>query len=71
VDLDVLDPAVITGVAAPVPFGLDVPTLTAAIAALRERLPLAGASLSGFAPAHPSAVVDDMGAVLRIVGALA
>ncbi|QLD12634.1 arginase family protein [Microbacterium oleivorans] len=71
VDLDVLDPAVITGVAAPVPFGLDVPTVTAAIAGLRERLPLAGASLSGFAPAHPGAAVEDMGSVLRIVGALA
>lgn len=71
VDLDVLDPAVITGVASPVPFGLDVTAVTAAIVGLRERLPLAGASLSGFAPAHPDAAVADMGAVLRIVGALA
>jgi len=71
VDLDVLDPAVITGVALPVPFGLEVSTLTAAVAALRERLPLVGASLAGFAPATPAAAVDDLGAVLRVVGALA
>lgn len=71
VDLDVLDPAAITGVSQPVPFGLDVATLTAAVTALRERMPLVGASISGFAPAHPGAVVDDMGTVLRIVGALA
>lgn len=71
VDLDVLDPSAITGVGAPVPFGLDVPTLTAAIGALRERMPLVGASISGFAPAHPDAAVDDMGSVLRIIGAVA
>ncbi|MDD7930383.1 arginase family protein [Microbacterium thalli] len=71
VDLDVLDPAAITGVGAPVPFGLDVPALTAAIGALRERIPLVGASISGFAPAHPDAAVDDMGSVLRIIGAVA
>ncbi|APF35423.1 arginase [Microbacterium sp. SGAir0570] len=71
VDLDVLDPAAITGVSAAVPFGLDIPTLTNAIGVLRGRLPLIGASVSGFAPPHPEAVVDDMGSVLRVVGALA
>ncbi len=71
VDLDVLDPAAITGLSAAVPFGLDVPTLTNAIGILRGRFPLAGASVSGFAPPHPEAVVDDMGSVLRVVGALA
>lgn len=71
VDLDVLDPSAITGVTEPVPFGLDVKTLTAAIAALRERMPFAGASISGFAPATPAAAVDDLGAILRVVGALA
>ncbi|MFS0712560.1 arginase family protein [Microbacterium sp. 2P01SA-2] len=71
VDLDVLDPAAITGVSAAVPFGLDVPTLTNAIGVLRGRFPLVGASVSGFAPPHPEAVVDDMGSVLRVVGALA
>lgn len=71
VDLDVLDPAAITGVTGPVPFGLDVRTLTAAIAAVRERMPLVGASLSGFAPATPAAAVDDLGAILRVIGGLA
>lgn len=71
VDLDVLDPAAITGVAAPVPFGLDVPAVTRAIGILREHLPLVGASVSGFAPPHAGAVVEDMGTVLRVVGALA
>ena len=71
VDLDVLDPSVITGVTAPVPFGLSVAELTGAIAAIRARLPLTGASLAGFAPAGPDAAVDDLGTILRIVGALA
>ena len=71
VDLDVLDPAEITGLSDPVPFGMTVPQLTAAITALRARFPLAGASLAAFAPASPAAAVDDMGAILRIVGALA
>ncbi len=71
VDLDVLDPAAVTGVASPVPFGLDVATLTAAVGVLRERMPLAGASLAGFAPASPAAAVEDLGAILRVVGALA
>lgn len=71
VDLDVLDPSAITGVALPVPFGLSLDQLVAAIKALRERMPLAGASISGFAPASPAAAVDDLGTILRIVGALA
>ncbi|MDL9980430.1 arginase family protein [Microbacterium sp. ASV49] len=71
VDLDVLDPANIAGVTAPVPFGVSGAELVAAIAAVRARLPLAGASITGFAPATPTAAVDDLGTILRIVGALA
>lgn len=71
VDLDVLDPAAMTGVGLPVPFGVQPAHLTAAIAAVRARLPLVGSSLSGFTPATPVAAVDDMGTILRIVGALA
>ena len=41
------------------------------VAAVRERMPLVGASLSGFAPATPAAAVDDLGAILRVIGALA
>lgn len=71
VDLDVLDPAAMTGLTSAVPFGLSVAAVTASIAALRERLPLAGASVCGFAPATPTAAVDDLGSILRIVGSLA
>lgn len=71
VDLDVLDPAVMTGLTSAVPFGLAVADVTASVAALRARLPLAGASVCGFAPATPAAAVDDLGSILRIVGALA
>jgi arginase len=71
VDLDVLDPAALTGVTAPVPFGVDVPQLIASIQALRAAVPLVGATIAGFAPPTPAAAVDDMGAILRLVGALA
>lgn len=71
VDLDVLDPASITGVSSAVPFGVSVPALVTALARLRERMPLVGASLSGFAPSTPLAAVDDLGAILRVIGALA
>lgn len=71
VDLDVLDPTELAGVSMPVPFGATVVALTGAIAAVRARTPLVGASIAGFAPASPAAAVDDLGAILRIVGALA
>jgi arginase len=71
VDLDVLDPADISGLTAPVPFGISGAQLVAAIAALRARLPLVGASITGFAPPTPASAVDDLGTILRIVGALA
>lgn len=71
VDLDVLDPAALGGVTAPVPFGVDVPQLVAALQRLRATVPLAGAAITGFAPANPAAAVDDLGAILRVVGALA
>lgn len=70
IDLDVLDPAVLAGLAMPVPFGLSLAELTAAIAAIRSVAPLAGASLAGFAPSSPAAAADDLGTILRILGAL-
>jgi len=71
IDVDVLDPAALTGVAMPVPFGMQLPELTAAIGALRDRMPVIGASICGFAPASPAAAVDDLGTILRIIGAVA
>ena len=71
IDVDVLDPAEITGVSSPSPFGLSPATLSAAIRALRTRVPLAGATIAGFAPRSPADAVDDLGALLRLVGAVA
>lgn len=71
IDVDVLDPAELVGVSAAEPFGTTAAALSAAIRALRARIPLAGATISGFAPRSPLAAVDDLGAILRLVGAVA
>lgn len=70
IDLDVLDPAEITGVHAPVPFGLSLAALTSAISAAVQVLPLAGAAICEFAPASPEAADDDIPTVLRLLSAL-
>ncbi|MDY0909096.1 arginase family protein [Microbacterium sp. CFBP9034] len=71
VDVDVLDPAEVAGNAHPEPFGLSVRELTAAIAAVRAAVPLVGASLAGYSPASADSATDDLGAILRVIGALA
>jgi arginase len=71
VDVDALDPAELAGNAHPEPFGLSVATLTAAIGRLRADVPLVGASIAGYSPASIESATDDLGAILRIVGALA
>lgn len=71
IDVDVLDPAEMAGVSAPAPFGVTATALGTAIRALREQVPLAGATISGFAPRTPLDAVDDLGALLRLVGAVA
>jgi len=71
VDLDVLDPAHLAGVAMATPFGISPMALLASIGALRSRVELAGATIAGFAPPSPEAAVDDMGTILRLVSALA
>lgn len=70
VDLDVLDPAELAGLASPQPFGISTATLVATIKAVRAQFPLAGAGITDFAPASPEAASDDLGTILRIVGAL-
>jgi arginase len=70
VDLDVLDPAEIDGVAFPEPFGVEAGHLTEAIRALRSEFDLVGAGLTEFAPAAPDAAVTDLPTILRIVSAL-
>lgn len=71
IDLGVLDPSRITGVPDAQPFGMEPATLVAAIGTLRERIPLVGASVVGFAPHSPAEAVDDLGTILRVIGALA
>lgn len=71
VDIDALDPSEIAGNAQPEPFGVAVAELTAALARLRERVPLVGASLAGYSPASAASATDDLGAILRVIGALA
>lgn len=71
VDIDALDPAEVAGNAHPEPFGVTVSELTAAVARLRERVPLAGASLAGYSPASLAAADDDLGAILRVISVLA
>ena len=71
IDLDVLDPAAMSGVTASVPFGVSLADLLASISRVRGALPLVGSSITGFAPPSPAAAVDDLGTILRIVGALA
>jgi arginase len=71
VDIDALDPAEIAGNAHPEPFGVTVAELTVSIGRLRERVPLVGASLAGYSPASADAATDDLGAILRVIGALA
>ncbi len=71
VDLDVLDPAEFSGLSDPQPFGITVARLVEVIAAAKTALPLAGAGVAGFAPASPEAATDDLGSILRIIGALA
>lgn len=71
IDVDVLDPAELSGVSSAVPFGLSPFAVSAAIRSLRERMPLAGATIAGFAPRSPADAVEDLGALLRLVGAVA
>ena len=70
IDVDVLDPAEITGLSNPMPFGISAAALADLIRAVKARFPLAGATLAGFAPASPEAAVDDLGTLLRVIGAL-
>ncbi|WP_307502452.1 arginase family protein [Clavibacter sp. B3I6] len=70
VDLDVLDPGGMSGVGYPEPFGLEVQAVTESIKALRRSFELAGAGVTEFAPSSPGAAVEDMGTILRIIGAL-
>jgi arginase len=70
VDLDVLDPSEIDGILEPVPFGLDGAALVERVAAATAGRRLVGAAITGFAPSAPDRAVEDMGVILRVVGAV-
>lgn len=71
VDVDVLDPAEMPGVGTAEPFGVSLAALVATLKAVREVVPLAGASLTGFAPSSAAEASTDAGTLLRLIGALA
>lgn len=71
IDVDVLDPADFVGVSEPAPFGMSAADLIAVIKRVREDLPLAGATIAGFAPPSTNAAVQDLGSILRLIGAVA
>lgn len=70
IDLDVLDPADLSGVGHPEPFGVRATVLVDTIRALLARFPLAGAGITEFAPASPDDAVEDLPTILRLIGAL-
>ncbi len=70
VDLDVLDPAEFDGLLAPIPFGVSAGELVAAVRAVVNRLPLAGATIASFAPESAAVAVDDSPTILRLIAAL-
>lgn len=71
IDVDVIDPAEFEGVSETAPFGISTAALVATIKRVRNEIPLAGATISGFAPRSPADAVQDMGTILRLVGAVA
>ncbi|PSL38902.1 arginase [Labedella gwakjiensis] len=77
IDLDVLDPASVTAVNHPEPFGLSVSDLLDAVKSIRAEFELAGAGIMEFAPADevPGGVTDpdagdDLTTILRLIAAL-
>lgn len=71
IDVDVLDPAEITGVGFPEPFGVSAADLVATVRALVDHFPLAGAGITEFAPVSAEDAVEDLPTILRLIGALA
>jgi arginase len=70
VDLDVLDPADVSGVGEPEPFGLSAVAVVELIKAVTQRFTVVGAGLTGFAPGSEEQALDDQPTILRIIGAL-
>jgi arginase len=70
IDLDVLDPAEISGIGFPEPFGMSAVALVELITAAKARFPLVGAGITEFAPADAEQISDDQSTILRLIGAL-
>lgn len=70
IDLDVIDPMGIVSVGSPEPFGVPAEVFVDSLKAVLARFPLAGAGITGFAPASEGDIHDDMPTILRIIGAL-
>jgi arginase len=70
IDLDVLDPSALAGLSYPMPFGIGAAELASLLRAVVAQFPLAGAAITGFAPASAEAADDDLPTILRLVGAL-
>jgi arginase len=70
IDVDVLDPGEIDGLGYAVPFGLAAATLTDRIRDVGAAFPIAGASITEFAPASAEAAIDDLPVLLRIIAAI-
>lgn len=71
IDFDVIDPSDFSGIGNPEPFGIGAGVLVETIRGLLARFPLAGAGITGFAPATVDSAVEDMPTILSIIGALA
>lgn len=71
IDVDVLDPAEITGLGNPVPFGLTGLELVDLVRSVAGAYEIAGATIAQFAPASPEAAIDDLPTLLRVIGAIA
>lgn len=71
IDVDVLDPAEITGVGNPVPFGVTGFQLVDLARTVAGAVEIAGASITEFAPVSPEAAIDDLPTLLRVIGAIA
>ena len=70
IDLDVLDPAEISGIGFPEPFGTTAVGLVELITAAKARFTLVGAGITEFAPADADQILDDQPTILRLIGAL-
>jgi arginase len=70
IDLDVLDPGIVAGVAEAQPFGVGLPELIAELRALVARFPLVGAGITMFSPESADAAEEDLPAILRLLSAL-